>query len=211
MGLRALRSSSPHKFSSSLASSLRCYNNAINRNETSTGMKIKRDRSKWNFGYDEMGGQGGQGVGGRRLESTTMAPRMASNTAEEGCFDSSSAGAQGGKLELVRAMVSRGRRGAQAREDSRGVRRGVSSRPQHPKVPQYFLHHHLWTTACSCKAWYRQCRPKLRLRRHCRLNYRLRLRLQLQFPRSMAMVVRLSWRGSRGWLRLLLRGRVSHS
>ncbi|MQL82099.1 hypothetical protein Taro_014565 [Colocasia esculenta] len=34
---------------------------------------------------------------------------------------------------------------------SRHVRRGVSSRPQHPRVPQYFLHHHLWTTACSCK------------------------------------------------------------
>ncbi|MQL88592.1 hypothetical protein Taro_021158 [Colocasia esculenta] len=37
------------------------------------------------------------------------------------------------------------------------------------------------------------------------------LRLQLQFLRSMAMVVRTSWRGLRGWLRLLLRGRVSPS
>ncbi|MQL78306.1 hypothetical protein Taro_010733, partial [Colocasia esculenta] len=35
---------------------------------------------------------------------------------------------------------------------SRGVRRGVSSRPQHPRVPHYFLHHHLWIMACSCKA-----------------------------------------------------------
>ncbi|MQM09271.1 hypothetical protein Taro_042140 [Colocasia esculenta] len=43
---------------------------------------------------------------------------------------------------------------------SRGVRRGVSSRPQHPRVLQYFLHHHLWTTACSCKAWFKQCRPQ---------------------------------------------------
>ncbi|MQL99073.1 hypothetical protein Taro_031790 [Colocasia esculenta] len=75
---------------------------------------------------------------------------------------------------------------------SRDVRRGVSSRPQHPKVPQYFLHHHLWpwTMACSCKAW-------------------SRLRLQFKFPKTMAMVVRPSWRGLRGWLRLLLRGRVS--
>ncbi|MQM19541.1 hypothetical protein Taro_052547 [Colocasia esculenta] len=30
---------------------------------------------------------------------------------------------------------------------SKGVRRGVSSRPQHPRVPQYSLHHHLWITA----------------------------------------------------------------
>ncbi|MQL82306.1 hypothetical protein Taro_014775 [Colocasia esculenta] len=45
---------------------------------------------------------------------------------------------------------------------SRDVRRGVSSRPQHPRVLQYFLHHHLWTTACSCKAWFRQCRPRYR-------------------------------------------------
>ncbi|MQL91793.1 hypothetical protein Taro_024409 [Colocasia esculenta] len=30
---------------------------------------------------------------------------------------------------------------------TRGVRRGVSSRPQHPRVPRYFLHHHLWTMA----------------------------------------------------------------
>ncbi|MQL93986.1 hypothetical protein Taro_026634 [Colocasia esculenta] len=37
------------------------------------------------------------------------------------------------------------------------------------------------------------------------------LRLQLQFLKSMAMVVRLSWRGLRRWLCLLLRGRVSHS
>ncbi|MQM18854.1 hypothetical protein Taro_051850 [Colocasia esculenta] len=92
-----------------------------------------------------------------------------------------------------------------------GVRSGVSSRLQHPKVPQYFLHHHLWTTACSCKAWFRQYRPRRRIKRHCRLSCRLRLRLQLQFPRSMAMVVLPSWRGSRGWLRLLLRGRVSPS
>ncbi|MQM05571.1 hypothetical protein Taro_038382, partial [Colocasia esculenta] len=92
----------------------------------------------------------------------------------------------------------------------RGMRRGVSSRPQHPRVPRYFLHHHLWTTACSCKAWLRQCRPRRRLRRYCRLSCRLRLRLQLQFPRSMAMVVRPSWRGLRGWLHLLLKGRVSH-
>ncbi|MQL84588.1 hypothetical protein Taro_017104 [Colocasia esculenta] len=94
---------------------------------------------------------------------------------------------------------------------SRGVRRGVSSRPQHPRVPQYSLHHHLWTTACSCKAWFRQCRPRRRLRRYCRLSCRLRLRLQLQFPKSMAMVVRPSWRDSRGWLHLLLRGKVNPS
>ncbi|MQM06303.1 hypothetical protein Taro_039125, partial [Colocasia esculenta] len=66
---------------------------------------------------------------------------------------------------------------------SRGVRRGVISRPQHPRVPRYFLHHHLWTMVCSCKVRSRRCRP--------------RLRLQLQFLRSMAMVVHPSWRGLR--------------
>ncbi|MQL92082.1 hypothetical protein Taro_024702 [Colocasia esculenta] len=30
---------------------------------------------------------------------------------------------------------------------SRDMRRGVSSRPQYPRVPQYSLHHHLWTMA----------------------------------------------------------------
>ncbi|MQL88238.1 hypothetical protein Taro_020798, partial [Colocasia esculenta] len=93
---------------------------------------------------------------------------------------------------------------------NRGVRTGVSSRPQHPRVLMYFLYHHLWIMVCSCKAWYRQCRHRRTLRWHCRLSCRLRLRLQLQFPRSMAMVVCPSWRDSRGWLRLLLRGRVSH-
>ncbi|MQM01504.1 hypothetical protein Taro_034260 [Colocasia esculenta] len=60
---------------------------------------------------------------------------------------------------------------------SRGVRRGVSSRPQHPRVPRYFLYHHLWTTTFSCKAWFRQCRPRRRLRRDCRLSSRLKLEL----------------------------------
>ncbi|MQM20237.1 hypothetical protein Taro_053254, partial [Colocasia esculenta] len=83
--------------------------------------------------------------------------------------------------------------------------------PQHPRVPRYFLHHHLWITTCSCKAWFGQCRLRSKLRRHSRFSCRLRLRLKLPFPRSMAMVVRPSWRGSRGWLRLLLRGRVSPS
>ncbi|MQL76123.1 hypothetical protein Taro_008511 [Colocasia esculenta] len=92
-----------------------------------------------------------------------------------------------------------------------GVRRGVSSRSQHPRVPWYNLHHHLWIMACSCKAWFRQCRPRRRLRRHCKLSCRLRLQLQLQFLRSMAMVVRPSSRGLRGWLCLLLRGRVNPS
>ncbi|MQM13927.1 hypothetical protein Taro_046854 [Colocasia esculenta] len=69
-----------------------------------------------------------------------------------------------------------------------GVRRRVSSRPQHPKVRQYFLYHLLWIMACSCKAWFRQCRPRRRLRWQCRLSCMLRLRLQLSFPRSMAMV-----------------------
>ncbi|MQL73951.1 hypothetical protein Taro_006314 [Colocasia esculenta] len=77
---------------------------------------------------------------------------------------------------------------------SRGVRRWVSSRPQHPSVPRYFLHHHLWTTAYSCKAWSRRCRLKCRLRLYYRLSCRHRLRLQLQFPKSMAMMVRPSWR-----------------
>ncbi|MQM02892.1 hypothetical protein Taro_035663, partial [Colocasia esculenta] len=89
---------------------------------------------------------------------------------------------------------------------SRGVRRGVSSRPQHPRVPQYFLHHHLWIMACSCKAWFRQCRPRRRRRWYCRLTCRHRLRLQLPFLRIMAMVVRPSWRGLRGWIHHLLRG-----
>ncbi|MQM09469.1 hypothetical protein Taro_042342 [Colocasia esculenta] len=32
------------------------------------------------------------------------------------------------------------------------MRRGVNSRPQYPRVPRYFLHHHLWTTTYSCDA-----------------------------------------------------------
>ncbi|MQL94115.1 hypothetical protein Taro_026767 [Colocasia esculenta] len=108
-------------------------------------------------------------------------------------------------------MASRGRRGTQAREEEQRREERVSSRPQHPRVPRYFLHHHLWTMACSCMAWFRQCRPRLRLRQHCRLSCRHRLRLQLQFLRSMAMVVLPSWRGLRRWLHLLLRGRVSPS
>ncbi|MQL84531.1 hypothetical protein Taro_017028 [Colocasia esculenta] len=71
---------------------------------------------------------------------------------------------------------------------NRGVRCGVSSRPQHPKVLQYSLHHHLWNMVYSCKPWFRRCRPRRRLRRLCRPSCRLRLRLQLQFLRSMAMV-----------------------
>ncbi|MQM07090.1 hypothetical protein Taro_039923 [Colocasia esculenta] len=92
---------------------------------------------------------------------------------------------------------------------SRDMRRGVSSGPQHPRVPQYFLHHHLWTMAFSCKDWSRRCRRRHRPRLCCRPNYRHRLRLRLQFPKNMAMVVRPSWRGLREWLHLLLRGRVS--
>ncbi|MQL95056.1 hypothetical protein Taro_027719 [Colocasia esculenta] len=65
--------------------------------------------------------------------------------------------------------------------------------------------------ACSCKAWSKQCKLRLRLKRHCKLSCRHRLRLQLQFLKSMAMVVRPLWRGLRGWLRLLLRGVVSPS
>ncbi|MQM20565.1 hypothetical protein Taro_053586 [Colocasia esculenta] len=64
---------------------------------------------------------------------------------------------------------------------------------------------------CSCKAWSRRCRHRLRHRWYCKLSCRHRLRLHLQFLRSMAMVVRPSWRGLRGWLHLLLRGRVSPS
>ncbi|MQM13839.1 hypothetical protein Taro_046766 [Colocasia esculenta] len=94
---------------------------------------------------------------------------------------------------------------------SRDVRRGVSSRPQHPRVPQYSHHHHLWTMACSCKAWSKRCRHRHRLRLCYRPNCRCRLRIQLQFPRSMVMVAHPSWRGLRGWLCLLLRGRVNHS
>ncbi|MQM08244.1 hypothetical protein Taro_041100 [Colocasia esculenta] len=103
---------------------------------------------------------------------------------------------------LLRAVVDMVLR---LRRTSIGVRRGVRSRPQHPRVPRYSLHHHLWITACSCKAWFRQCRPRHRLRRHCRINCKHRLKLQLQFLRSMAMVVCPSWRGLREWLCLLLR------
>ncbi|MQM21289.1 hypothetical protein Taro_054328 [Colocasia esculenta] len=63
---------------------------------------------------------------------------------------------------------------------------------------------------CSCKVWSKRCRLRHRLRLHCKLSCRHKLRLQLQFPRSMAMVVHPSWRGLRGWLRLILRGRLSH-
>ncbi|MQL82898.1 hypothetical protein Taro_015379 [Colocasia esculenta] len=63
--------------------------------------------------------------------------------------------------------------------------------------------------ACSCRAWSRRCRPRHRLRLRCKLNCRHMLKPQLQFSKSMAMVVRPSWRGLRGWLHLLLRGRVS--
>ncbi|MQM06590.1 hypothetical protein Taro_039419 [Colocasia esculenta] len=62
---------------------------------------------------------------------------------------------------------------------SRGVRRGVSSRPQHPRVLRYSLHHHLWIMAYSCKAWSQQCRLRIRLRRRCKLSCRLRFMLQL--------------------------------
>ncbi|MQL76756.1 hypothetical protein Taro_009151, partial [Colocasia esculenta] len=75
---------------------------------------------------------------------------------------------------------------------SRGVRRGVSSRPQQLRVLRYSIHHPLWTMEYSCKAWSKQCRLRLRLRRHCRLSCRHKLRLQLQFLKSMAMVVQ-SW------------------
>ncbi|MQM20364.1 hypothetical protein Taro_053381, partial [Colocasia esculenta] len=51
---------------------------------------------------------------------------------------------------------------------SRDVRREVSSRPQHPRVLRYFHHRHLWTMACSCKAWSRRCRRRLRYRPSCR-------------------------------------------
>ncbi|MQM09911.1 hypothetical protein Taro_042794 [Colocasia esculenta] len=67
-------------------------------------------------------------------------------------------------LEEDIAMASRGRRGAQARDDE-----------------------------------------------HRREERGEQLKLQLQFLRSMAMVVRPSWRGLRGWLHLLLSGRVSLS
>ncbi|MQM16347.1 hypothetical protein Taro_049302 [Colocasia esculenta] len=92
---------------------------------------------------------------------------------------------------------------------SRGVRRGVVSRPQHPTVPRYFLHHHLWTTTCSCKAWSKRCKLRHRRRLHSKLSCRQRLKLQLRFPRSMTMVVRPSWRVLRGWLCLLLTGGVN--
>ncbi|MQL78091.1 hypothetical protein Taro_010510, partial [Colocasia esculenta] len=93
---------------------------------------------------------------------------------------------------------------------SRGMQRGVSSKPQHPRVLLYFLHHHhLLIMVCSCKVWFRQCRPRRTVKRHYRCSCRIRLRPQLQFPKSKAMVVLPSWRGSRGWLCPLLRGRVS--
>ncbi|MQM14263.1 hypothetical protein Taro_047191, partial [Colocasia esculenta] len=60
---------------------------------------------------------------------------------------------------------------------SKGVRTGVSSRPQHLRVLLYFLHHCMWTMVYSCKAWSRRCRPRRILRWHCRLSCRLRLEL----------------------------------
>ncbi|MQM09596.1 hypothetical protein Taro_042471 [Colocasia esculenta] len=93
---------------------------------------------------------------------------------------------------------------------SRGVRIWMSSRSQHHRVLQFFLHHRLWIMVCLCKAWCRLCRLRRTLRLHSRLSWRLRLRLQLQFPKSMAMVVLPSWSDSRGWLHPLLRWRVSH-
>ncbi|MQL91314.1 hypothetical protein Taro_023924 [Colocasia esculenta] len=76
--------------------------------------------------------------------------------------------------------------------ESREDEQRREERPRHSRVPRYSLHHHLWIMACSCKSWFRQCRPRRRLKRHCMLscNLRLRLRLQLQFLKSMAMVVR---------------------
>ncbi|MQM06625.1 hypothetical protein Taro_039452 [Colocasia esculenta] len=71
---------------------------------------------------------------------------------------------------------------------SRGVRRGVRSMPQHPRVIRYFLPHHLWIMACACKALSKQCKLRLILKRHCKLSCKHRLKLQLQFLRSMAMV-----------------------
>ncbi|MQL69697.1 hypothetical protein Taro_002005, partial [Colocasia esculenta] len=116
------------------------------------------------------------------------------------------------KFDLLRflfrqAMASCGRHGAQARDDEqRREERGEQQAPA-PQGPTVLPHNHLWIMAYSCKAWSKQCR----LRRHCRLSCRHRLRLQFQFLRSMSMVVRPSWRGLRGWLHLLLRGRVSPS
>ncbi|MQM14564.1 hypothetical protein Taro_047498 [Colocasia esculenta] len=60
---------------------------------------------------------------------------------------------------------------------SRDMRRGVSSRPQHPRVPQYYHHRHLWTMTCSCKAWSRRCRCRHRLRLRYMPSYRHKPRL----------------------------------
>ncbi|MQM17490.1 hypothetical protein Taro_050461 [Colocasia esculenta] len=62
---------------------------------------------------------------------------------------------------------------------SRDMRRAVSSMPQHPRVPRYYHHHNLWTTAYSCKAWSRRCRCRHRLKLHYRPCCRRRPRLQL--------------------------------
>ncbi|MQM19936.1 hypothetical protein Taro_052948 [Colocasia esculenta] len=53
---------------------------------------------------------------------------------------------------------------------SRGERRGMSSRPWHSRVLQFFLHHRLWIMEHSCKAWCRLCRHKRIPRRHPRLS-----------------------------------------
>ncbi|MQM03302.1 hypothetical protein Taro_036080, partial [Colocasia esculenta] len=102
------------------------------------------------------------------------------------------------------AMVSCGRHGAQAREDDhRREERGKQQAPApqsptvvHPSPPvDYGVFMQGLVQAMQAQA---QTQAAL-------------LRLLLPFLKSMAMVVRPSWRGLREWLCLLLRGRVSPS
>ncbi|MQM06864.1 hypothetical protein Taro_039693 [Colocasia esculenta] len=93
-------------------------------------------------------------------------------------------------------MASRGRRGTQSREDEqrreeRGEQHALA--PQGPTVlpPPPPVDYGIFMQGLV-QAMQTQAQTQAAL-----------LRLQLQFPRSMAMVVRPSWRGLRGWLRLL--------
>ncbi|MQM13978.1 hypothetical protein Taro_046906 [Colocasia esculenta] len=101
-------------------------------------------------------------------------------------------------------MASRGRRGAQTQDDEqrredRGEQQASASQGPTVLPPPPPVDYGMFMQG-MVQAMQTQAQTQAAL-----------LRLQLRFLRSMAMVVCPSWRGLRGWLHLLLRGRVSPS
>ncbi|MQM07893.1 hypothetical protein Taro_040740 [Colocasia esculenta] len=114
---------------------------------------------------------------------------------------------------IVPALASRGRHGAQARDnENRREERGEQQAPapQGPTVlpPPPPVDYGVFMQGLVQEM---QTQAQTMAALQAQLKAQLRLRLQLQFLRSMAMVVRPSCRGLRGWLYLLLKGRVSPS